>query len=328
MQLKKLIEKIETFAPPGLALDWDRCGIQVAGTRQEIKRMALALDPDEQTIQKTIDLQAEFLLTHHPLSIKPRLPDTPDSFHRIIKSLLTTDTILYSAHTSLDVNPLGPAAWLSRKLGLKDTSVLDPVFISEASEISFHQPLPLSPEELPLQEHILNFKTNDQGLVTDVTLFQDTVDTFIAGLKDIVWPFSFVSIHCPGFQVEFGLGFSGTLPAPVSFDDFSRNLKNILGIEKIIQAGDSPDMVSIVSCCPGSGGDLAMKAFNAGADVFITGDLKYHQAREASGLGCVFDVGHFILEEKMMFQWSLTLKDQLEDIEIYFIEGCSPFKIF
>jgi dinuclear metal center YbgI/SA1388 family protein len=265
MQLTKLIEIIETYAPPGLAMDWDRCGIQVAGTRNEIERLALALDPDEGTIQKAIDLQADFLLTHHPLALKPRLPDKPDSFYRIIKNLLTTDTILYSAHTSLDLNPQGPVSWLSGMLGLKDTSVLDPVAVIESSK--------------------------------------------------------------PGFQAEAGLGFTGFLPSPVSFDEFSRNLKNILGIEKIIQSGDAPGMVSIVSCCPGSGGDLALKAFKAGADVFITGDLKYHQAQESCRHGCVLDVGHFILEEKMMFEWSLILKDELEDIEVYFIEGRSPFKI-
>lgn len=246
-------------------MDWDRCGIQVAGSRSEIEKMALALDPDEETIQKAIDLQTDFLLTHHPLALKPRLPDKPDSFYRIIKNLLTTDTILYSAHTSLDLNPQGPVSWLSGKLGLKNTSVLDPVVINESLR--------------------------------------------------------------PGIHAEAGLGFTGSLPAPVSFDEFCRNLKDILGIEKIIQSGDAPGMVGVISCCPGSGGDLAWKAFKAGADVFITGDLKYHQAQETCRKGCVLDVGHFILEEKMMFEWSLILKDELEGVEVVFIEGRSPFKI-
>ncbi len=327
MQLKKLIDIIESFAPPGFALDWDRSGIQVAGTRQNINRVAMALDPDEQTIQQAINLEVEFLLTHHPLSIKPRLPDSPDSFYRIIKSLLTADIILYSAHTSLDVNPRGPATWLAEKLVLENVSVLEPTFTRKASKLSFQHPLPMSFEKLPAQEHILHFQVNEDGLLTDVVLFQDSLDLFIAGLQKVIWPFYYVSTDCPDFDLQCGLGFTGMFPVPVAFDEFTGNLKNILSIETIIKAGNSPDMVSVISCCPGSGGDLAIKAFRSGAQIFITGDLKYHQAQEASRLGCVLDVGHFILEEKMMFQWFLTLKQQLAGVDIYFIEGRSPFKI-
>jgi len=327
MQLKKLIDTIESFAPPGLALEWDSCGIQVAGTRQDIKSLALALDPDEQTVQKAVNLKAEFLLTHHPLTIKPRLPDQLDSFHRIIKSLLTTDTILYSAHTSLDVNPHGPAQWLAKELKLKNINVLEPLVTRRAVDLSFQQPLPLSPEELPAQEHILRSGRNAQGLLTHVTLFYDKADLFISSLKERIWPFYFISTECPDFHQQCGLGFTGALPEPVSIDEFIRTLKNILGIEELIQAGEAPDMVTVVSCCPGSGGDMAVKAFNSGAGIFITGDLKYHQAREAAVHGCVFDVGHFILEEKMMFQWFLKLKQRLEDIDIYFIKGTPPFKM-
>ena len=326
MQLKKLIDTIEHFAPPGLALDWDNCGIQVAGTRQDIKSLALALDPDEQTIQKAIELQADFLLTHHPLSINPRLPDNPDSFHRIIKNLLTTNTILYSAHTSLDANPYGPASWLATELELKEISVLEPTVSRKALELSFQQPLSLSSEELPAREHILKSNLDDHGLLTSVTLFQDKVDLFISRLKKIIWPFYFISTESSALHLQYGLGFTGTLPEPVSFEDFARILKKILGMEEIVQAGDSPGMVSVISCCPGSGGDLAVNAFNSGSQVFITGDLRYHQAREASGYGCILDAGHFILEEKMMFYWFLALKQQLKDINIYFIEGRSPFK--
>ncbi len=327
MQIKKLIDIIESFAPPGLALEWDRCGIQVAGTREDIQSMAMALDPDEETIQKAIDLKADFLLTHHPLSIKPRLPDKPDSFYRIIKSLLVTDTILYSAHTSLDANPLGPAAWLASKLKLKNTSVLEPTITRKAARLSFQQPLPLPHESLPCQEFFLHKIMNDVGMLTDIIIPADKVDLLISGLKEKFWPFYYISTSCPEYDLQCGLGFTGVLPSPVSFAQFTERLKNLLGVENIIQAGDSPETVSTVSCCPGSGGDLAIKALNSGARIFITGDLKYHQAQEAARHGCVLDVGHFILEERMMFQWFITLKQKLEDMKIYFIEGRSPFKI-
>ncbi|MFP4083850.1 MAG: Nif3-like dinuclear metal center hexameric protein [Desulfonatronovibrio sp.] len=327
MQLKKLIDIIESFAPPEFALEWDKCGIQVAGNKQEIKSIALALDPDEQTIQKAISLQTDFLLTHHPLVLKPRLPDSPDSFHRIIKNLLIADTILYSAHTSLDMNPRGPAAWLARELKLISTEVLEPVFTRKAVKLNFQKPLSLSAEDLPCLDIIIRTRKNSQGMIEEIVLPPHKVDLFVSQLKKTVWPFYFLVSESPEDFQSFGLGFTGTLPEPVAFEVFTDKLKNILGLEEIIQSGDAPENVQVISCCPGSGGVLACKAFNSGAQIFITGDMKYHQAKEGSEHGCIMDVGHFILEEKMMFEWSLLLKHQLIDMDIYFIEGKSPFKI-
>lgn len=327
MQLKILIDIIESFAPPEFALKWDKCGIQVAGNKQEIKSIALALDPDEQTIQKAINLQVDFLLTHHPLALKPRLPDSPDSFHRIIKKLLTADTILYSAHTSLDMNPRGPATWLAQKLKLINIELLDPLFIRKAVKLSFQQPLSVSPEALPCRDIILRTEQNSQGLLTGIVLPPHKVDLFALQLKKIVWPFYFLLSESPEDCHHFGLGFKGALTEPVAFDIFTDNLKNILGLDKVILSGGAPENVQVISCCPGSGGELACKAFHSGAQVLITGDMKYHQAKDSSAHGCVMDVGHFILEEKMMFEWSLLLKHQIVDMDIYFIEGKSPFKI-
>ncbi|MFO7727854.1 MAG: Nif3-like dinuclear metal center hexameric protein [Desulfonatronovibrio sp.] len=327
MQLKKLIDIIESFAPPELALEWDKCGIQVAGNKHEVKSMALALDPDEQTIQKAVDLQTDFLLTHHPLALKPRLPDRPDSFHRIIKNLLTADTTLYSAHTSLDINPGGPATWLAKKLKLNKNEVLDPVFIRKAAKLSFQEPIHLPVEDVPCRDIIIKTSKNIQGLITEVVLPPHQVDLFLQQLRQIVWPFNFLMTESPKDFQHYGLGFTGSLPEAVTFEMFTDNLKNILGLEKIIQIGDAPEKVQMISCCPGSGGDLACKAFHSGAQVFITGDMKYHQGKDSSEHGCVLDVGHFILEEKMMFEWFLLLKHQIVDMDIYFIEGKSPFKI-
>ena len=327
MQIQKLIKTIEFFAPPEYALEWDKCGIQVAGTKQDIKKMAMALDPDEQTIEQAISLQADFLLTHHPLSLKPRLPDKPDSFHKALKNLLSTDTILYSAHTSLDVNPRGPATWLAQSLALENVTVLDPISGGDAVKLHFQHPLPLSTTQLPCRYSLLSTTENDKSQVTEIVMPRNILDLFTGKLRNMIWPFYFLVSEDTGIDLQFGLGFRGTLPQPASFEVFINNLKNILNIDNIIQCGNSPETVTSISCCPGSGGDLAGRAFASGSEVFISGDIKYHQAKDAAVHGCVLDVGHFILEEKMMFEWSVMLKNHLSDINIVFIKGEQPFTI-
>jgi putative NIF3 family GTP cyclohydrolase 1 type 2 len=64
------------------------------------------------------------------------------------------------------------------------------------------------------------------------------------------------------------------------------------------------------------------------ADIFVTGDLKYHQALESieSGL-CTLDVGHFVLEERMMEFWAGELREALGGrAEVRFFPGSEPMR--
>ena len=74
--------------------------------------------------------------------------------------------------------------------------------------------------------------------------------------------------------------------------------------------------------------ELAKRAFAQGADIYISGDLKYHQAQDIEALGFALDVGHFSLEEKMMSAWARTLQQEFaeldRDVEVVFIPGRSP----
>ncbi len=66
------------------------------------------------------------------------------------------------------------------------------------------------------------------------------------------------------------------------------------------------------------------KAFGLGADVFITGDVKYHPAQES--VGAVLDVGHFSLEEEMMRRFSVLLGEDLgKEVDVKFFSGRNPF---
>ena len=60
-------------------------------------------------------------------------------------------------------------------------------------------------------------------------------------------------------------------------------------------------IVSTVAVCGGSGAGLLNKAVFAGADVFVTGDIKYHEAQEALLAGiAVIDAGHFATEQPVV----------------------------
>ncbi len=115
---------------------WDASGFQVAGSKDAVKRLAVCLDPVPESVEEAVKLGADMILSHHPLLLQPRLPKTRDAYHRVLSLLFKNDMALYSAHTSLDVNPEGPVAWLAEDLKLEDMVVIEPV-VSVTSVFGF-----------------------------------------------------------------------------------------------------------------------------------------------------------------------------------------------
>ncbi len=125
---------------------------------------------------------------------------------------------------------------------------------------------------------------------------------------------------------DFGFGCIGDAPEPLSWQKFLDVLTPHLSTPPRL-VGQVPREVRRVAYCPGSGVDLAASAFARGAQVFLTGDVKFHQAQAVMDRGLTMDVGHFSLEESMMRVWSAHLAQALgaEGVRVMFLDGCDPF---
>jgi len=255
LSVREIIARIERLAPPRLQEEWDACGVQVAGDRDDASRLALTLDPSPACIAAALDWNADVVLCHHPLALTPKLPAKRDAFRETLRLLLSSGAWLYAAHTSLDSVTAGPVSWLGQELGLSGLAPLAPSAADPAC----------------------------------------------------------------------GIGFLGDLPAPLPLRDFLARLEGLLGRDFWTQCGPEPETVRRVACCPGSGASLMERAASLGADVLVTGDVRYHQAAEAPLL--VIDAGHFRLEEEMMRRLAVQLSDDLSPhgVDVRFFEGHEPF---
>ncbi len=91
-----------------------------------------------------------------------------------------------------------------------------------------------------------------------------------------------------------GMGRYGTYTEPVFFSDFIEDVADICPDAEIRIAGAVPEYVKKVALCTGAGAEFIDEAYQNGADVYITGDVKYHDARHADDIGfCVVDAGHY-----------------------------------
>jgi dinuclear metal center YbgI/SA1388 family protein len=96
---------------------------------------------------------------------------------------------------------------------------------------------------------------------------------------------------------DVGIGRVGLLESAVDLQTLANEIKNKLKLRYLKLSGDPALPVKKVAICSGSGASLLADFFASGAQVFISGDLRYHDARdvEASNLGLI-DIGHFASE--------------------------------
>ncbi len=272
-----IISIIEKTAPLSLMADWDRSGVQVASPRKEISHLAVCLDPAPEQVLAAVEAGADMILTHHPLAMRAEWTNRLNGYTDVLRTLYSHDVPLYSSHTSLDANPLGPSAWLA--------------------------------DELTLSGRVILEKTG-------------------------------VFIGPDGNEIEGGFGLAGDLPEPMMLADLCQKMRSFLplgrmcGVARLI--GNPASTIRKVALCTGSGSSLLEDAARAGADLYITGDVKYHDALPLqsrhdgrSSNFCpmsILDVGHFSLEEEMMRRFALQLDKELADVTVTFLPGRDPFQ--
>lgn len=255
MLFGEVIAAIEEVADPRYQAPWDNSGLQIASGRKQVRKLAVFLDPTPQNMKKALDLGADCALSHHPLALKPQGPNKLNSYFKVLKMALAADAPLYAAHTSLDVNPKGPAGWLGDALGVVNRQIL---------------------EKLP--------------------------------------------------DVNLGYGEVGDLPAPLAAGEFIGEILKLLNLREAFLCGpDLPAKISRVAWCGGSGASLIEAAAHAGADAYLTGDIKYHAALEADI--AALDVGHHGIEEEMTRKFAAYLAGRLPGLEVVFVPSASPFRL-
>lgn len=123
------------------------------------------------------------------------------------------------------------------------------------------------------------------------------------------------------------IGRIGTLDTPTEMADFVDYVRNVLGCRAISYTGDLSDVVSTAAVCSGSGGDLIYNAYNAGADVYITSEIKHHEAQLALELGInLIDAGHFETENIVCDFFEQYLSETFADIN-FFKSTAQPYKL-
>jgi dinuclear metal center YbgI/SA1388 family protein len=94
-----------------------------------------------------------------------------------------------------------------------------------------------------------------------------------------------------------GAGVLCNLQKPMNVLDFLQHVKERMGAEVVKYTKCDIEVVGKVAICGGAGSFLIGDALRAGADAFITSDVKYHEFFDAQGKMLLCDIGHYESEK-------------------------------
>ncbi|WP_027713734.1 Nif3-like dinuclear metal center hexameric protein, partial [Desulfuromonas sp. TF] len=363
-----LLGLVNTLYPPVLSEEWDNAGLQAGDPSAELKRVLVCLDPSEQALDTARETGAQALLTHHPLLFRPLRNLTPvDETGRILFRSIREGVAVLCAHTNLDKAAPGLNDWLAERLGLSDVSplsahrggdllklvvfvprgyeevVADALFKGGAGQVGNYDRCSFAvagtgtfrPGEGTDPFLGRQGETERVGEIRLETILPREAQTRVVEKMLKAHPYEEVAydlIPLANGRPLVGLGRIGRLAQPSTLSEFAAGVKAALGGGPMRFVGDSARKVLKVAVCGGSGASLLNEAARRGADVLVTGDLKYHEARSAESRGmAVIDAGHFATEHIMIKGMAEALRREAErrglNIEFIEMEGEEdPFK--
>jgi len=331
-RVQDLLGLLHGLFPPELAEEWDNVGLQVGDPTAPVQRVLVALDPTGEAVAAACERGAQLLITHHPLLFKPlRRLTADDPVGRVVWQAVRNGVAIMAAHTNLDVAADGLNHWLAARLELTEVEPLQPVpgnllklvvyvpathadvvaealFAAGAGEIGAYDQCSFrvagtgtfrpGPGTTPFigsagrREQVEELRL--ETIVPQRRLGRVLEKMFKAHpYEEVAYDLVPLSNQLPAA----GLGRIGRLTAPLSLEVLSDRVKTVLGCANLRAVGELSRMVGKVAVCGGSGAGLIHEAQRRGADVLVTGDIKYHEARQAEELGlALLDAGHFATE--------------------------------
>ncbi|TCL61539.1 dinuclear metal center YbgI/SA1388 family protein [Hydrogenispora ethanolica] len=340
LTVKQILEAVNRVAPWDLAESWDQVGLQVGRTQQPARRILVALDLRPEVIEEGISLQVDGFITHHPLIFKPlaRLDlDTP--LGASLERLLKANLFFIAVHTNADKAEDGLNQYLAERLGLEslvplvgagsDSTCKVTVFVPAEHARAIRRAMAEAGAGRMGDYQECAFQVQGSGSFrpgasahpwigqpeqqTDVPEIRLEM---VAARADLPRILAAIRSHHPYeepaidvvplvTQPKAGLGRIGRLPEPLTLGDFSRKVQEQLQPTGMRICGDPERKIRRVALCTGSGGSLLKMALQSRADLYLSGDLGYHDFLTAQEHGlALLDAGHWATE-RIFGDWLL-----------------------
>ena len=124
-----------------------------------------------------------------------------------------------------------------------------------------------------------------------------------------------------------GLGVVGDLPQPMTSDEALAFVKERFGLKVVKSSAPLKDMISRVAMCGGSGGSLIGAARKSGAQLYISGDISYHNFFTPEGF-MIMDIGHYESEIEIVDIFSSLIKKNFPTFAVRITQNINSNPIY
>jgi dinuclear metal center YbgI/SA1388 family protein len=332
MKLKEIAAFLERLAPLMYQESYDNSGLQVGDPSMEVTGALVTLDVTEEVVEEAIKKGLNLVIAHHPLIFGGlRSVTGRNMVERVVMKAIKHDIAVYAAHTNIDVVRQGVNGKICEVIGLKNCRILEPVagrlkklvvFVPTEHAAKVRQAIfdggagvignydscsyniegtgsfrgGESTDPFAGEKGKLHFEPE----VRIETIFPEHEKGRVITAMLRAHPYEEVAYDIYPLENkyhEIGMGMVGELEVPMEELHFLNLLKERFKTGVIRHSELLGKQVRKVAVCGGAGSSLLGKAIAEKADVFVSGDFKYHQFFEAGRKIVVADIGHFESEQ-------------------------------
>jgi dinuclear metal center YbgI/SA1388 family protein len=332
MKISNVIGFLESRVPRSMQEAYDNCGLLVGDREQAITGVLIALDCTPEIVEEAERTNCNLIIVHHPVIFKglKKLTGT-NAVEQTIIACIQKNIALYAIHTNLDNYQFGVNQEIGKRLGLKELRILRPkkevlnklivyvpfdaasavseaVFSAGAGKIGNYKECSFTLEGtgtfMPVGDANpttgeLNVRSELRELRMEFLVSTHVINPVLKAMRE-AHPYEEVAYELIALQNENqteGSGMYGELEKPLDEVTFLAQLKKDFNCGCIRHTKLLGRQIKRVAFCGGSGSFLLQDAKAVGADVFITGDFKYHEFFDAEEELVIADIGHYESEQ-------------------------------
>ncbi len=333
MTIKDIAAVIERFAPLALQESWDNAGIQVGNPAAQATGVLLCTDITPAIVAEAAERGMNMVVSHHPLIFRGlKKIMGRNAVEQAVELAIRHGIALYSAHTNADSAWGGVSHHMGTKLGLthmkplvwpKGTLRKVAVTVPTAQAQQVEQAMLdagagrlgpydrcsyTSPEgqgryralqgAQPARGSVGQVHSEPEVKV-EVVCQQHLTAAVVRAMFD-AHPYevpAFDVIELANYNPWVGLGVVGNLPQPMAATALLEQVKAAFGVHTVRYSGDASQQVQRIALVGGAGVEFVPQALQAGAQVMITGDVKYHEFQANESSIVLADIGHYESEQ-------------------------------
>ncbi len=345
MQLNEITRFIESVAPLSFQESYDNAGLIIGNPEDEITGILISLDITEEILDEAISKNLNLIVAHHPIIFSGLKKLTGKNYiERCVAKAVKNDIAIYASHTNLDSVFGGVNSKICEKLNLQDCKILSPVpnflkklvtFVPTAQAESVKTALFAAGAGNIGNYDSCSFSNTGTGSfrgnelsnpfvgtknlihmeeeVRIETIFPKHLQSKIIHALLAAHPYEEVAYDIYPLDNDYqqvGIGMIGQLSEPTDELAFLKKLKESFNCTIVKHTPLLGKPIRKVAVCGGSGSGYLHLAMAQKADIFISGDFKYHQFFDAENKIIIADIGHYESEQftKEVFYELLTKK--------------------